>query len=188
MKMKDIYTRYFQKSATFLYPILGMKKSKHPKPRQTYITWGDKISVNDRVLICLYDRDDTDEWLRFEANVLMTHPMLMDSVIVDDEQILYLFDFNVPNSKEDFDNFVNGKYSKISDNGKKLITDYFGIHSAEWIYIESYIHPHKYFKIYADILKVDVNEIKKVGELCDKYNSQKENCSVIINQLVTNKN
>ena len=40
----------------------------------------------------------------------------------------------------------------------------------------------------ADILKVDVDEIKKVGELCDKYNSQKENCSVIINELITNKN
>jgi hypothetical protein len=187
-KMKEIYKEYFQKSTTFLYPMLGMKKSKTPKPRQTYISWGDDIHYTDRKLVVLYDREDSDQWKRFEANILMTHPMLMDSVIVSDEQIIYIFNFDVPEYREDFDNFINGQYSQFSNNAKKKITDYFGIQSPEWIFIESYIHPKKYFQTYADILEVEVATIQKAGELCDKFNSEKEKCTVLINQLTNIKN
>ncbi len=182
MKMKDIYTKYFQKSATFLYPILGIKKNKYPKPRQTYLSWQEMISVTDKRLLCLFDRDTSDKWKRFEANVLMTHPMLMDCVIIDDDQILYIFDFSLPNLYEDYNHFLKGNYSKLSNNSKKLITDYYGVQTPEWIYIESYIHPHKYFKTYAEMLGVDISVIKKTGELCDKYNDSKENCTVIVKE------
>ena len=187
MSMKDIYVKYFQKSATFLYPLLNMKKNKHPKPRQTYVTWDSSITTQDRILICLFDRDNTEAWKKFELNVLMTHPLMMDSVIVDDDQIIYLFDFNVPNLKDDFDTFIEGKYSKFTNDSKKVITDYYGIQSAEWVFIESYIHPKKYFEIYSQLLKVDLSIIKETGELCDKYNSDKENCAVMITEPI-NKN
>lgn len=189
MRMKDIYTKYFQKSATFLYPLLNIRKSKHPTPRQTYISWDDNVKKENKMFICLYDREDSDQWKRFEANILMTHPLLIESVIVSEDQVLYIFDFNTPEVSGDFDHFLNGKYSKFSNESKKLITDYFGIQSPEWIFIESYIHPRKYFSTYAEILNVDVESLQKVGELCDKYNSEKENCTVIlINELQTAKN
>jgi hypothetical protein len=187
MKMKDIYPRYFQKSATFLYPLLGIKKNKYPKPRQTYVSWGEHVKVEDKLLVCLYDTEDTDEWKRFEANVLMTHPMLVEGVVISDDQIIYIFDFNLPEVSEDFDNFIKGRYSKFSNQNKKTITDYYGIQTPEWVYIESYIHPHKYFKLYANLLKVDEDSVRYSGELCDKYNSEKENCSVIINELTNAK-
>jgi hypothetical protein len=70
--------------------------------------------------------------------------------------------------------FVVGAYSKFSSNGKRFLSDYYGIHTAEWVYIESYIFPKKYFKQYAEILEVDVKILQEVGELCDKYNEEKE--------------
>ena len=186
--MQEIYKKYFQKSATFLYPMLGIKKSKSPKPRQTYVSWGDDFHYTDRKLIVLYDRDTTEVWKKFEANILMTHPMLMDSIIVNDDQIIYIFDFDLPEHREDFDNFIIGKYSKFSNDAKKKITDYFGIQSPEWIFIESYIHPKKYFQAYSDILGVDLETLQKIGELCDKFNSDKENCTVLVNELNNIKN
>jgi hypothetical protein len=40
--------------------------------------------------------------------------------------------------------------------------------------MESYLYPEKYFKKYAEILMIDVDILKKVGELCEKYDQEKE--------------
>lgn len=175
--MKDLYKKYFQKSTTFLYPFLKLKKGQHPRPKKTYISFGDSIHYTDRKLICVYETKDTDVWRDFEASILMTHPMLDSVILIEEENsVVYVFDFDTPDLKDDFDNFIIGKYSQFSKEGKKRITDYYGIQTAEWVYIESYIHPKKYFKTYAKILSHPIEELQKVGELCNKYNSEKEHC------------
>jgi hypothetical protein len=172
--MNDLYKKYFQKSHTFLYPILRFHKTKHPRPKQTYTIWKNVYTDSDKKLICVYIIENSESWKHFELNNLMTHSMLETSIKISATEIAYVFDFSIPTILEDFDMFIAGKYSKFSNSTKKLITAYYGIHTAEWVYIESYIHPKKYFKLYADLLGTEVEILEETGELCEKPNFEKE--------------
>jgi len=172
--MNDIYRKYFQKSFTFLYPLLRIKKRSKFKPFQTYIIWEGIHDENARKLICIYDREDSEQWATFEKEELISHMMLDYCLPLDKSKIAYVFDFNI--FKDDFDNFINGKYSKMSKHAKQILTDYYGIHTPEWVFIESYVFPEVYFDKYAEILEIDVKNLKKVGELCDMYDPEKEKC------------
>jgi hypothetical protein len=175
--ISKIYDKYFQKSFTFLYPLLGFKKDKHPRPVQTYLSWaGSAYNKSSRKLICVYENTDDEKWKTFEREYLITHKMLDMCVPLDNNQIVYIFDFN--SVSEDFDSFLSGKYSKMSSHTKKILADYYGIHTPEWVYIESFIFPAKYFKQYAEILGVEEDFMRSVGELCDRVNFEKETFTV----------
>lgn len=174
--MNDLYRKYFQKSFTFLYPLLGFNKRNKYKPIQTFITWEGMYDKDSRKLVCVYKREDSEQWKTFEREELVTHKMLDYCLPIDKESVLYVFDFNI--YREDFDNFINGKYSKMSTHAKQLLTNHYGIHTPEWVFVESYVFPEAYFNKYAEILEIDVKELKKVGELCDKYDPEKENCQI----------
>ena len=173
--IKNLYPKYFQKSHTFLYPLLGFNKNKHIKPEQTYINWGE-YNPTDRKLICVFKKDDSDKWKNFEKNFLITHKMLHECHPIDDFTIIYVFDLSA--YMTDFDNFLIGKYSRFSNAAKSALTDYYGIHTGEWVYIESFLFPKKYYKLYAEILGTDVEILEKVGELCDIPDIYKESCMI----------
>ena len=98
---------------------------------------------------------------------------MLDFVVpLDNNKIAYVFDMN--QIAYDYDLFMQGKYSQFSKNAKKNLSDYYGIHTPEWVYIESFIFPKKYFKQYAEILEMDVIVLQEVGELCNKQDTQKE--------------
>lgn len=170
----EIYRSYFQKSNAFLFPILGFKKNRHPLPKRTYLTWDGFCKIEDRKLVCVFAKKDTDGWRDFEKNHLLTHHLLECCFPIEDNMIAYVFDLN-PHA-EDYDHFTKGKYSKLSDKLKKQLGDYYGIHTAEWFHIESYIFPSKYFEQYAKILNCDIELLKEVGELCEKFNPKEEEC------------
>lgn len=176
--MNEIYRKYFQKSTAFLYPILGFNKNRHPLPKRTYVTWADSIKIEDKKLICVFVKKDTEAWKQFEEKFLLTHSLLDSCMELDDDHIAYVFDFN--SHEADFQNFIDGKYSKLSNNVKKTLGDYYGIHTPEWVHLESYIHPSKYFEQYATILDVDVKILKDVGELCEKFNPEEESCPYVV--------
>jgi hypothetical protein len=157
-----------------LYPLLGFNKSKHPKPETVY-TFSDVsgIKLTDRKLICVYKKEDTEAWKQFELKHLITHKYLEFSYPVSEDVVVYVF--NLEMHGEDFDAVIEGKYSKLSIPAKKLLTDYYGVHTPEWVYIESFLFPEKYYKVYAQILNVDENILREVGELCEKPNFEKEN-------------
>lgn len=177
--ISEIYRKYFQKSYTFLYPLLGMHKRKHPKPEQTYISWDGVVSPTDNKLVCVYKKEHTIEWVTFEREHLVTHKNLDFCFPVDDETVVYVFDMNSVAS--DFEAFRAGKYSRMSNEAKKILTDYYGVHTPEWVYIESFLFPAKYFKLYADILGVEEEMLKEVGELCEKPDEAKELCPIAVN-------
>lgn len=174
--ISEIYRKYFQKSMTFLYPLLGFKKGKHPRPVQSYIYWqGVEMPEKNRLLFCVYKKENTEEWKAFERDHLITHKMLQTTIPIDDKHIMYVFDLNPV--APDYDAFREGKYSRFSPGSKKILMDYYGVHTPEWVYIESYLYPDKYFKQYAEILDIDENFLKHVGELCDRYDESKETCT-----------
>ena len=66
--IKDMYRKYFQKSYTFLYPLLGFKRTKDPRPLQVYLHWPEEFPDEERKLVCIYQKEDTDQWTNFEKN------------------------------------------------------------------------------------------------------------------------
>jgi len=119
--ISEIYRKYFQKSFTFLYPLLGFKRGKHPRPSQTYISWSNTpIKANSRKLVCVYKKENTDAWRNFEMNYLITHKMLENSFQIDDDTVVYVFDMSPYSS--DFDAFMQGKYSTFSSAAKVVST------------------------------------------------------------------
>jgi hypothetical protein len=174
----EIYKNYFQKSTAFLYPILGFKKSRHPQPKRTYLTWNDKYSTEDKKMICVFMPKDTDAWKDFETHYLLNHPLFETCYQVKSDEgedlIAYVFDLKM--FEKDYDYFLEGKYSELSKEHKKKLSDYYGVHTPEWFYIESYIFPSKYFDQYAKLLNVDVKMIEEVGQLCRPYDPEQETC------------
>ncbi len=170
--IKDIYKSYFQKSYTFLYPQLGFKRTRDPKPIDVYLHWPEQFPLSERKLVCVYKREKDSLWNKFEKERLLTHSMLDFVLPLDDDKIAYVFDLNT--IANDYDVFMQGKYSQFSRSAKKHLSDYYGIHTPEWVYIESFIFPKKYFKQYAEILEMDVKYLQEVGELCNRYDSEKE--------------
>jgi hypothetical protein len=180
--MNSIYSKYFQKSRSFLYPILGIKKTSYAAPNGTYIAIQGLIDADDVKLICTFKEDNSESFKKFEEQMLITNP-LFDRILEVDGYKLYIFDLKVYES--DWFNFLLGKYSKLSSTMKRAIKLYYGENSAEYKYMDSYLHPEKYFDDYAKILDVDVKELKKIGELCDPCDLDKE--TLVVENLEVSK-
>jgi hypothetical protein len=103
--------------------------------------------------------------------MLLTNPLFIEKIHVKGYN-LYVFDLEI--YQTDYFNFVLGKYSKLSPHLKKAIKSYYGEKSAEYKYIETYLHPEKYFETYAKLLNVDIEILKKCGELCNPCDLEKE--------------
>jgi len=171
MALNSIYKKYFQKSKVFLYPILGIKRGSNVVPIETYICWKGYYNSEDMKLICVYEINKNDEYDLFEKDVLLKHNRLFDLVKIDSVAVL-TFDFS--DLGDDWNHFINGRYSKISLDFKKTILNFFDKYSGNYAYMHSYLIPEKYFNNYADLLGVDTDMIIKVGELCTKPDLDKE--------------
>jgi hypothetical protein len=100
---------------------------------------------------------------------------------VEDDKGVYVFDLK--KSKDDFDLFLQGRYSKMSAIHKKIVKSYYGVYSSNFVYVESFLNPEKYFAIYSEILGVDAEELRKVGELCSLPDMEMERLVIEINEL-----
>lgn len=173
MPVKSIYTKYFQKSKVFLYPLLGIKRGVKIVPSETYLAWNDSIKTEDMKLVCLYHPKTRDyDFLEYEKKVLLKHNRLNDIQIIDLQNKLFVFDFS--DLKDDWSHFINGHYSKMSKETKDKILSFFEKNSGNYIYMKSYLMPDKYFSDYAECLGVDAETLKSVGELCNKPDLEKE--------------
>jgi hypothetical protein len=173
--ISSLYDKYFQKSRSFLFPALGINKKNPFTPAGVYLSIKDKIGVEDMILVCAYKAEDTSVFKTFEKNVLQSNK-LFEYVIEADGFKLYMFKFT--EYKEDWKYFLEGKYSKLSKDMKSHIKDYFGPLSSEYLYMKTYLYPEKYMDVYAKLLNVKLSVLKEVGELCDKYDIEKETLSI----------
>lgn len=171
MAINALYRKYFQKSKIFLYPLLDIKKGSIV-PIETYVSWNSSYAPEDAKLICVYKSDNTSAFIVFEENVLLKHNRLCDYIKVSSTQTILTFDFS--DLKDDWNLFINGKYSQMSDVVKRKILTYFEKNSGNYNYIQSYLFPKKYMAKYAELLEVPVDLLISVGELCDKPDLEKE--------------
>lgn len=181
MAITALYRKYFQKSKIFLYPLLDIKRGVSVIPEETYIGWNTSYSPEDMKLVCLYKTRKDSEYKLFERNVLLKHNRLCDYVIVDDENAVFTFDFS--DLKDDWLNFIKGKYTKMHVDTRRKILAYFAKNSGNYIYVESYLFPETHYKKYAELLDVPISLLESVGELCSKPDMERETLLIKVADL-----
>jgi len=185
MHVHALYTKYFQKSKVFIYPLLGIKKGSSVVPKDTYISWGSFYKPEDKKLICLYNKRTDQEYLTFEKSVLLKHNRLSDYIESEDGSALFIFDFS--DLAEDWDHFINGRYSRLSNKTKETVLAFFNKTNGNYIYMYSYMYPEKFFARYAELLDVEESFLKSVGELCNKPDFEKEMLMIEVPNLENSK-
>ncbi len=181
MVINSIYRKYFQKSKVFLYPLLGIKRGTSVVPEDTYVAWEDKYVPEDMKLICVYHHRTDEEYKEFEQKVLMKHNRLFEYIKTSREKSVFVFDFS--DKEDDWNKFLEGKYSKLSQDSKDKVLNFFERYSGNYIYIYSYLTPENWFDRYAELLGVDRSELEMVGELCSKPDFSKEKLVFVVADL-----
>ena len=76
----SLYTKYFQKSRSFLYPVLGIKRTSHHSPSGTYIALSGIINPEDMKLICTFKEDNSEGFKSFEQQMLLSNPLFSNII------------------------------------------------------------------------------------------------------------
>lgn len=179
--MNRLYEDYFQKSKVFLFPLLGISRKSSIQVTETYITWNDEYKDVPQKLICVYEDVSSEAFQAFAAKVLLSNPLYLGHRRCIDDRGIYIFDMNI--IKNDWDHFISGSYSRMSKTLKDSVLKYYGTKSTEYEYVKSFLYPEDFFDVYAQLLDVDENILRKVGELCDKYNPELENLNISVELL-----
>jgi hypothetical protein len=66
---------------------------------------------------------------------------------------------------------------------KRKIRDHFDKNGSNFMYMDSFLFPEKYFNIYSELLGVNEEVLMEVGELCTKPDMEKEKLTVLVEQL-----
>tara|TARA_R110000796_G_scaffold63940_5_gene147927 strand:+ start:2953 stop:3531 length:579 start_codon:yes stop_codon:yes gene_type:complete len=167
-----VYTEYFQKSKVFLYPLLEYRKGLTHVPKQTYCAWEDVYSIEDRMFLCLYVTPLNDSFKKFIAKNIQANEYFKEHIALENNKHLFVFNFN--GLKFDYDNFINGKYSKYSVDSKIKILDFFGTDDKVSEYIQGFLSPESSHEEYAEFLDIDVESLMDVYEICTPPDLEKE--------------
>ena len=76
MAVKSIYTKYFQKSKVFLYPLLGFKRGIKVVPSETYLAWDPFYIPEDIKYILINEGQffhDLYPWVKTMVNTYNKH-------------------------------------------------------------------------------------------------------------------
>ena len=168
-----MYRKYFQKSKIFLYPLLNIERGVDFVPVETFLTWNKHYELKDKKFMCLYEQKKSKKWLDFEKNFLLSNPLFHDYMLLDKDVHLYIYDMKDYSS--DYRKLADGKYSRFTTGTKDMIINFFGEKGKIAQYVEEYLYPDYYHKVYAEELNVEVEALEAVHELCDKPDLEKEN-------------
>ena len=117
--------------------------------------------------------------------MLIGNPLFVEKIQIKDFNI-YVFDLDIYQS--DYFYFLLGKYSKLSNVLKRAIKNFYGEKSAEYKVLDTYLFPDKYFEGYAKLLDIDIDILKKTGELCDPCDIEKETLKIPVEDFELLKN
>lgn len=167
--LKNVYSKYFQKSRVFLYPLLGIYTYRSILPIKTFVQLEGYLGLDSVKLIALYHLRDDKEYTSFEKKFLLGNSLFcgFEEVESDDGVKKGIYIFDLSDYSSDYMHFLDGKYSKFSEYSKSCITKYFENGQFKE-YIDSYLYPEKYYTDYSVFLDCDVKSLQEAGELCDK--------------------
>lgn len=178
--LEKLYGKYFQKSRSFLYPALGIKRSQPYSPTGVYMSLDGMYEIEDCKLICCFKQEDSTAFKDFEETFLIGNPLYVTKFKIHD-YTAYVFDYE--SYTQDWDQVILGHYSKLSSILKRAIKSFYGENTAEYEYIDSYMNPEKYFDNYAKLLDMPVDMLKQVGQLCDPADREKETLKIPVEHL-----
>lgn len=178
--LEKLYSKYFQKSRSFLYPALGIARESPFTPTGTYMSLEGLYAPEDGKLICCFKPEDTEAFKTFEEQLLTGNPLFVQKVQIED-YTAYVFDYD-PYIR-DWDNVILGRYSQLSPVLKRAIKTFYAEAVSEYPYIDSFLFPEKHFEVYGKILDISVDTLKEVGELCDSANLEKETLKIPVEHL-----
>lgn len=168
-----VYSKYFQKSKAFLFPLLELPKFALTSKIETYLVLNNVINLEDINIVCKIKYDDLQDFYIYEKKYIDKSRYLIDKFENKKlEETIYVFSLDA--YRQDYNNFLNGKYSKFSKDSKNIIKKYYVLHKNEFDHIHSYLDPSEFLNVYTDLLNINVDILKEVGELCDKYDLEKE--------------
>lgn len=180
-----LYAKYFQKSKTFLFPLLGIPKNSPYAPTGVYVSWAGKYEPEHQKLILVYKEQDTPEYYDFRATYIYNNSLFQVESSTTNGQDIFVFDLSVFSS--DHKQFLQGKYSQFTGKCKKIIRNFYGETSPEYRYIDTYLYPDRYFDLYTKLLNVEPGLLESVGELCDAYNPVEEQLKILVEDLEVSK-
>lgn len=187
MTIKSLFRDYIQKSGIFLYPTLDIARGGSVTPIETYVSWKNHYDVTDHKLVCLYHLRDDTEFKTFDKTMLLGNSKFYEFKEINDNKGIYVFDLS--SNKEDWDNFIVGHYSKLSELHKKKVQSFFGNAGSSYAYIDSYLYPERYYSMYAEILAETKDRrsmeesLRCAVELCEKPNWKLEQLDITIKDL-----
>lgn len=169
-----LINNYFQKSHLLLYPLLDLGFNAPFKPVNTFISYRNEVDIKRAVLICIYKPEYSKEYYEYRNNVLLAHNYFQKMITGTDKNILF-FDLSLEHAK-DFENFLEGTYSKFSINAKNKITEHYSHNELAAINIKSHIDPEEFHQYYADYLHVSLDLIVNNYETLTPPDLEKEHC------------
>lgn len=194
---------YIQKSRLFLLPLTGLPRNKYFKQTNTYISspdlfslvYPDGIMFEDKILIVVYSKSykikqdniynqvtsgfknisiEETGWDKYE-NTIISNRRFLSVHETDDE---YIYTFDLADWSKDWDAFLKGRYSLLSKKAKELVKDYryTSLKPMDQRKLYCYLYPNEEncFRDFAEDLKVKVEDLKAVKELCSKPNFKLE--------------
>jgi hypothetical protein len=169
------YSKYFQKSRSFLLPAIGTVNNMHVRSLSSFIAWEGHYKPEDCRLILVVDKRmpelNTPEFLLYEEHVLKAS-LLYEKTVLTQTGHAHIYDMT--SFERDWGRFLDGRYSQLSPHLKERIRYYYGPNSGEYAYMETFIYPEQFFGVYAFLLDVDEAIIRQVGELCNVYDLDRE--------------
>jgi hypothetical protein len=170
--IKQLYNKYFQKSKIFLYPLLELPKvDKDEFFVETFLKY-ENVKLEDCKIICQFNVKNLNFFLNYRKEKILKSPYFIFEKQLNDKTYIFVFDLSA--FKIDYHCFLLGHYSKFTQKSKNLIKKYFGANSQQYTYIDTFLYPVEYFDKYSELLDVNKESLFYVGELCDKYNLEKE--------------
>lgn len=176
--MITIYQNYIQKSSMFLYSILGIPRGAIFIPVESFLALKDIYQINDCRLICLYDQCNSDSFDTFSEQVIKKSKLFEKTIKISETKCLFIFDFT--QYKYDWNQIINGRYSRITYDYKWKIISFYRLNKINHTLIKKILFPKDHFNEFADYLGVEPELIKNVGELLDCPNFEREELNSIV--------
>jgi hypothetical protein len=158
--------------------MLGFGFKSVPVELKTYMIVEDPTGKDRSLLVIDFFKDKLEEgWTnaafeQFFIKKVMTNERFLNSELLNEYTVRVVFDLS--DIKEDVNLVKQGRYSLISESTKRKLINYYPMNHANAPFLESYLHPEKYFANYANLLDVSEKLLREVGELCDKPNFENE--------------
>jgi hypothetical protein len=180
----SLYPKYFQKSKSFIYPLVNIPKNAQFSPTLTYLSWEGVYTLNDTRLIAKYETDVKSlKWLHFLRATLFNNPFF-DNYSFNDEGTIAIVVFNMTLRKDSYKHVIQGKYSQINPDMRSLILMYYGYNTPEWAYMQTFLTPLKFTSLYAKLLDCHEEKLIEIGELCDIPNFTKEHLVIFTDKVL----